>query len=466
MVAPRRSIPGVDFQAIRDELEIPRDFPPDVLAQAARAAAEPAMPAADDTALPLVTLDPAASTDLDQAVHIAAEGDGYVVSYAIADVAAFIRPDTALDTECWSRGTTMYSPDIRTPLHPPVLSEAAASLLPDQVRPAVLWQFTLDSTGAVIAHALRRTTVRSIAKLDYASVQANFDGSGAPHPSLALLNEVGERRLQIAQQRHAINLDLPEQEVDQALNGGWMLTYRHQLPCESWNAEISLMTGMVAGQMMIDAGIGILRTLPPADENTIKQLRMTAIALGIDWPDGAHPSDILAQLDRSSPRAFAFIEQSAHLLRGAGYKNFEGQAPSGPEHAGIGAAYAHVTAPLRRLVDRFGNEVCLAIAAGVDVPQWARAALPRLSDAMNAARNRESRLENAVVDTMEALLLADRVGQQFDAVVVDQSKGAVTVVLDDPAVRAKAAGSAAIGEQVQVTLTAANPASHQVSFKL
>lgn len=466
MVAPRRSIPGVDFQAIRDELEIPRDFPPDVLAQAAQAAADPAMPTADDTALPLVTLDPAASTDLDQAVHIAADGDGYLVSYAIADVAAFVRPDTALDIECWSRGTTMYSPDIRTALHPPVLSEDAASLLPDQIRPAVLWQFTLDSSGAVTAHSVRRTTVKSIAKLDYASVQANFDGSGAPHPSLALLNEVGERRLQIAQQRHAINLDLPEQEVDQAPDGGWMLTYRHQLPCESWNAEISLMTGIVAGQMMIDAGIGILRTLPPADESAIKQLHMTASALGVDWPDGAHPSDILAQLDRSNPQAFAFIEQSAHLLRGAGYKDFEGQAPPEPEHAGIGAVYAHVAAPLRRLVDRFGNEICLSIATGTDVPTWVRAALPRLPEAMSSARHRESRLESAIVDTMEALLLQGRVGERFDAVVVDQAKGGVTIVLDDPAVRAKAVGSAAIGKRVQVTLTAANPASHQVSFKL
>lgn len=466
MVAPKRSIPGVDFQAIRDELKIPRDFPAEVLAEAAEAAAQPALPDADDTALPLVTLDPAASTDLDQAVHIAADGDGFIVSYAIADVAAFVRPETVLDAECWSRGTTLYSPDMRTPLHPPILSEAAASLLPDQIRPALLWQFTLDNTGAVTAHSLKRTKVKSVAKLDYANVQANFDGSGAPHPSLALLNEVGKRRFQIAQQRHAINLDLPEQEVDKAADDGWMLTYREQLPCERWNAEISLMTGMVAGQMMIDAGIGILRTLPPADANAIDQLRKMARALGIDWPDGAHPSDILVQLDRSLPRNFAFIEQSAHLLRGAGYKDFDGQVPPEPEHAGIGAVYAHVTAPLRRLVDRFGNEICLSIAAGIDLPTWVRDALPRLPEAMSLARHRESQLESAIVDTMEALLLEGRVGQRFDAVVVDQSKGAVTVVLDDPAVRAKAAGSAAIGDRVQITLTAADPASHQITFKL
>ena len=122
-----------------------------MLAEAERRAAEPPLPELDATDVPLVTLDPPGSRDLDQAVHLAARGDGYRVSYAIADVGAFVRPGSAIDAEARRRGQTLYSPDRRTPLHPPVLSEGAASLLPDELGPAVLWTIDLDADGEPVA---------------------------------------------------------------------------------------------------------------------------------------------------------------------------------------------------------------------------------------------------------------------------------------------------------------------------
>ena len=93
-------------------------------------------PAYDVTELPFLTIDPPGSMDLDQAMHLERRGAGFRVRYAIADVAAFVRPGGAIDAEAHRRVETLYSPDTRTPLHPPVLSEGAASLLPGQVRPA------------------------------------------------------------------------------------------------------------------------------------------------------------------------------------------------------------------------------------------------------------------------------------------------------------------------------------------
>ncbi len=102
-------------------------------AAAEQAAAEPRLPDLDRTDLELITIDPAGSRDLDQALHITRGPSGeFVISYAIADVAAFVRPGDPIDLEAHRRGTTLYAPDRRTPLHPPVLSEGAASLLPNK----------------------------------------------------------------------------------------------------------------------------------------------------------------------------------------------------------------------------------------------------------------------------------------------------------------------------------------------
>ena len=166
------AVPAADlragFDAVRAELQLPGPYPDQVLAEAQAAAKAPRMPAADATALPLVTLDPAESMDLDQAMHLEKrEGGGYRVHYAIADVAAFVTPGSLLDLETHRRGETYYMPDMRVPLHPEVLSEGAASLLPGQECPALLWQIDLDSSGDTTNVEVRRARVRSRAKLNY-----------------------------------------------------------------------------------------------------------------------------------------------------------------------------------------------------------------------------------------------------------------------------------------------------------
>src|SRR4051812_48374038 len=159
------------FARIREELGVPLEFPAPVLAEAAAAAKSPDLPSYDVTDLPFLAIDPPGSTDLDQAMHLERRGSGYRVRYAIADVGAFVRAGGAIDAEAHRRGETLYSPDTRTPLHPPVLSEGATSLLPDQVRTALLWTIDLDAEGRQTAVELRRALVRSRDRLDYAGVQ-------------------------------------------------------------------------------------------------------------------------------------------------------------------------------------------------------------------------------------------------------------------------------------------------------
>ena len=456
--------PALDFGRLRADLAVDSDFPPDVVEQAGQAAAGDRSDASDRTDIPFVTVDPPGARDLDQALHIARRGDGYVVSYAIADVESFVAAGSALDEETRRRGETLYFPDVRVPLHPAVLSEGAASLLPDQIRPAVLWQITLDAAGRATAVDVRRARVRSVAQLDYAQLQSLLDAGTAP-TAIELLGEVGRLRLALARERHAINLDLPEQEVVADDHGGWRLQWRAPLPVESWNAEISLLTGMCAGDLMLRAGIGLLRTLPAPDRNTVSHLARLAPSLDVTWPSGALPGDVLVGLDRNNPGHTAFLEHAASLLRGAGYTAFDGSAPSHPEHAGVGAVYAHVTAPLRRLVDRFGTEVCLAVAAGVPVPDWARSALPTLPEIMAAADHHAHEVDRAVVDTVEAWLLRDQVGHEFCAIVVDARPDSAHIAVDDPPVRAGCDGhDLREGARITVRLTTADVTARQVRF--
>src|SRR5699024_3082440 len=107
------------------------------------------------------------------------------------------------------------------------------------------------------------------------------------------------------------------------------------------------------------------------------------------------------------------------LFRGSGYLTFDGDLPPASPHSAIAAEYAHVTAPLRRLVDRYGLEICLAHTAGVDVPDWVRGALDDLPGIMARAGQRSSAYERACVDLLEAVMMRGRIGQRFSGLVVD-----------------------------------------------
>ena len=460
---------GGDFGPLRAEFHLPEGFPSDALAEAEAAAGDPAEFAGgreDATGLPLVTIDPPGSKDLDQALLVERAGAGFRVHYAIADLAAFVAPGGAIDRVARRRGQTLYLPDGNVDLHPPELSEGAASLLPGEVRPAVLWTIDADADGEATGTRVRRALVRSREQFDYDTVQAAF-AAGNPHPSVAELRRFGRLRRDLAVARGAVELALPEQVVRAGEDGGWALTQRPRNDIDAWNAEISLLTGMAAASIMLTAGVGVLRTLPEADPESLRWLRGSARALGIDWPESMTVSELLAGLDPARPEALALYADTTRLLRGAGYTVFDGAAPQIGTHAGIGGPYAHVTAPIRRLVDRFGTEICLAVTHDRPVPDWVRAALPRLPELMSASDSLAARVERACVDQVEAWLLAERIGATFGAVVLRADENKAEVLLDDPAVIAKTAapGKLPEGARIRVRLTAVDVATRKVSFE-
>ncbi|HEX7307793.1 RNB domain-containing ribonuclease [Lentzea sp.] len=453
----------LDFDGIRTEFGLASAFPADVLAEAEAAVSRSPGDRPDLTSLPLVTIDPPGAKDLDQALCVLRSGDGFVVHYAIADLGLFVTPGGPLDAEVRRRGQTVYLPDGNVPLHPTVLSEGAASLLPGVVRPAVLWTFECGADGIPAEVEMRRALVRSVAQFDYESVQKSFD-AGDPHPSVAALAEFGPLRRAYARERGAIELQLPEQEIEQD-GDGWKLVTRPRADVDSWNAEISLMTGMAAASIMLEAQVGILRTLPDPDAEAVASLRKSAAALGVSWPADLSPGAFLAGLDASTPEALALFTDATRLLRGAGYTAFNGSVPDVVSHAGVAAPYTHVTAPLRRLVDRFAAEVCLAVTAGQELPEWLVEALPQLPSLMGASDSLASKVDRAALDLVEAWVLAGRVGEEFEAVVLRASEDEAEVFVASPPVLAKCAGRGLPeGERVRVRLVEADAGERRVRF--
>lgn len=497
------------LDALRAEHGIPERFPPQALAEAEQAAAQWADGGArrllDDGArdardLPLVTIDPVGSMDLDQALALerltppeppaAPEADpapAYRVHYAIASLATFVQPGGALDAELRRRGETVYAPDHATPLHPEVLSHGAASLLEEQDRPACLWTIDLDARGEVLHAHVERALVRSRARLSYAQVQEALDGRAdldprAPADLPRLLERIGRLRQEREAARGGVSLATPEQAIEAieaptsdpagageqegAVPGGYRLVFRAALPVEEYNAQISLLTGICAARIMMGAGVGILRTMPPAAPEDYRRLRRVARALRIDWPQDLPYPELVRSLDHTVPAHAAFLDQALSLFRGAGYlalpEAVDGSAPEGgaapvggaaeaagmaeaaqrTAHAAIASPYAHVTAPLRRLVDRYGEEICIAVCAGRPVPDWAVSALPGLPETMAQTGRRARAVGRGAISALEAMVMAGYEGEVFEGVILSVRQGRGELMVSEPAVVAELRGQA------------------------
>jgi exoribonuclease R len=474
-VAPE--IEGADDSALRagvaalhNELGVSADFPKAVQAEAAEAARSPQLPDLDRTDIPFVTIDPATSRDLDQALHIERRGSGFRVHYAIADVAAFVRAGGAVDEEAHRRGETLYGVGEKIALHPPAISEGACSLLPDGDRPALLWTIDVDASGEGTDVNVERAMVRSRAKLSYEGVQEDLD-AGRADPVFGLLLEVGELRQAREQQRGGVSLPLPDQEVD-CHEGRWELSFRQQLPVEGWNAQISLLTGMAAAHLMVTGEVGILRTLTPADPRDVERLKRVAKALSVPWPSELSYPDFIRSLDASRADHAAMLNESTSLLRGSGYVSFQGSLPEQPLHSALASTYSHVTAPLRRLVDRYGGEVCVALCAGTPVPEWVLARLERLPETMRESTRRANQYERGMLDLVEAAVLQQHAGRTFAAMVTQVSEKDPTsgeVMIQEPAVEARVRSSGAplpLGTDVTVRLVSADPVKRSVEFEV
>jgi exoribonuclease R len=445
--------------AIRAQFRVPATFAPAVLAAAEAAAARRPTDHADWTARAFVTLDPASSTDLDQAFAIEPMAPGadadLLLHYAIADVAWFVRDGDALDGEAWARGTTTYLPDGKASLYPPVLSEKAASLLPGGPRPAVVLTVRIACDGAVKLEGATRALIASRAKLAYETAR----DADLPAGFAVLAARIGAAE----ERRGAARVNPPEQEVTRDTAGKFALRFRPQSLAEERNAALSLASNMAVADALLAAHTGLFRVMAPPDAGAEARLRGTALAFGLAWPE-ALPLDAFEKTLRPAvPPEAAFMLAVRRAGHGASYVPW--RAGETPWHAAMAATYAHCTAPLRRLADRYVLEAVLAVAQGRPVPDSVGAAFERLPATMARAEARDGQIERAAIDLAEVALLAGHEDAVFRAVVTDVGESGARIQLADlPVVARTAAPGLLPGAAISVRLVSADTEQRRLAF--
>lgn len=441
---------------IRQQYKVPDDYPDAVLAEANAAAARVPTEHADRTGMPFVTLDPATSTDLDQAFSIEHSGADILLHYAIADVAWFVTDGGAIDQEAWKRGETIYLPDGKAGLHPPVLAEGAASLLPDGTRPAVIFTVAVAPDGAATLQGAERAVIRSRAKLAYETVT---DADLPPDfAELAMRVQAAEAA------RGASRVDPPEQEVEAVAGGGYTLAFKPRLPAEDRNAALSLATNLAIADALEAHGTGLFRVMPEPNAAAVARLRHSARALGLDWPAAEALAEYERGLDPADPKQAAFMLAIRRAGDGASYQPWKPGVK--PWHAAMAATYAQATAPLRRLADRYVVRATLAIANGRPVPDAVTQAFGALPPVMARADGLSGQVERAVVDLAEAVALHGREGETFTGVVTDiDDRGARFQLCEDAVVARVDAHHVVPGQDIRLRLITADPGRRMVTFQ-
>jgi exoribonuclease R len=311
--------------------------------------------------------------------------------------------------------------------------------------------------------SVARARIRSREQLTYEGAQRAID-DGSASAALRLLKRVGLLRIELERARGGASLRIPNVEIAEH-DGRYELVRRSPLPVEDWNAQISLMTGMAGAGLMLDAKVGILRTMPGPEEQTVARFRRQAAALGHPWPEGIAYGEYLRGLNVDNPAELAIMHAAGSLFRGAGYTVFNGALPEEALQAAVAAPYAHVTAPIRRLVDRFALVACAAICAKEPVPAWVLDALPSLPAIMASSDQTAGNLERAALDTVEAAALSHRIGEVFDATVISGGNGKGQIQLVDPDVTATCTGAVEPGTRIKARLVEATIETAEISFE-
>jgi len=442
--------------AIRAQFAVPEGFAPDVLHAAAAAARREPAAHADWTARHFVTLDPATATDLDQAFAIEAAGADFLLHYAIADVAWFVADGDTLDREAWARGVTIYLPGAKASLYPPILSENAASLLPAGPRPAIVLTVRIRPDGGVKLDGAARAVIRSRAKLAYDTVRSEDLPPG--------FAEISARIADAEDRRGAARVDPPEQEVSADARGRLTLQFRPHVLAEKQNAAMSLAANMAIADALQAAGTGLFRVMAAPDARATARLRRTAQAFGLDWPDAMPLDQFERRLDPAQPAEAALMLSVRRAGNGASYVPF--RSGETPWHAAMAATYAHATAPLRRLADRYVLRAALAVMNGQTVPAVVEDAFQRLPAAMAKSEARAGQIDRAVIDMAETALMVGLEGESFAAIVTDVGENGARIQLCDlPVVARTAAPDVIPGTRIAVRLTGADTVRRQLQFE-
>ena len=216
--------------------------------------------------------------------------------------------------------------------------------------------------------------------------------------------------------------------------------------------------------LLASHGTGLFRVMAEPEEGAVRRLRYSAAAFGISWPRDLPLRDFEQGLDARDPAQAALMMAIRRSGGGADYLPW--RPGSRPWHSAMAATYAHATAPLRRLADRYVVTTCLALANGRPVPVPAREAIERLPGVMARAEALSGQIERAVVDLAETVMLQDRVGEIFEAVATDaDERGARLQLCSLPVVARVRTDGVRPGDRIRVKLIKADPDKRTLAFE-
>lgn len=408
------------LDAITTALQLRVEFPPEVLAEAdawlkAPRIDDPAL--VDRTATPFVTIDNEHSKDLDQAVHVSRQGDGFLVAYAIADASFYVRPGSALFKEAMARGASYYFPGFSVPMLPRPLSEGLVSLNPDGPRRALLFLHALDANGELTGTTLERARVQSRAKLSFSAVQQLIDApERSPlrgrefEESLKLLKVIGEKRMHLAAERGLVRYRREEVSVQldgEGLSFAVMEVVRDDV--ELWNEQVSLMCNAEGGRLLRQSNNPAVQPIyrvqgGPDPERLAGLARLTERVCALHalpqtpwrWRPEVPLADYLKQLPR--PAVGTKEDRVARALtRQAVMVNLRSEYSMEPgPHVGVGAEpYARFSAPMREMVGVFLHKEAVELLTGVHPPATEDEALrAEVVKVANRAREQQRKVQN------------------------------------------------------------------------
>ncbi len=425
---------------------IPHVFPAAAMAEAEAAKAATLANREDWRALPLITIDPADAKDHDDAVHAIADPDprnpgGHVISVAIADVAHYVRPGSALDREALVRGNSVYFPDRVVPMLPERICNNLCSLRPGEDRAALGVRIVVGADGRRRMHSFHRVVIRSAAKLDYLQVQAAVDGwpDGATGPLLGSVLEplyMAYRTVKRARDERApLDLDLPERKIVlTAHNTVDRVVTPERRDAHRLIEEFMILANVAAAESLERARVPLIyRVHDEPDPVRVNALREFLRSLDIALPKAGalQAAQFNRILDRVKGRDVEKLVNEV-VLRTQAQAEY---AAENYGHFGLNLRrYAHFTSPIRRYADLIVHRGLIrALKLGPDgLPERQDvAALSEVGAQISAAERRAMKAERGTFDRLLAHFLADRIGASFDGRISGVTRAGLFVKLED-----------------------------------
>jgi ribonuclease R len=386
-----------------------------------------AAPREDWRELPLVTIDPPDAKDHDDAVHAVLDADpensgGFVVTVAIADVAAYVQPGMAMDREALERGNSVYFPDRVVPMLPERISNDLCSLRAQEDRPALAVRMVLGADGRKRSHKFHRIMMRSAAKLSYEQAQAAIDGR-ADETTEPLVDSVlkplyaAHSVVKIERERrNPLDLDLPERKLVLDSEGRLKdVRWPERLDAHRLIEEFMILANVAAAESLEAAHSPLLYRAhdAPGDEklnDLIEFLRTIGVKLAKG--ERVRPSHFNGVLSHVRGQAVEALVNEV-VLRAQAQAEYSHENYG---HFGLNLRrYAHFTSPIRRYADLIVHRALIrALNLGPGgLNDMGAGELAQIAEHISGAERRAMAAERETVDRVVAAHLADRVGAIF-----------------------------------------------------